>query len=255
MLISGQIPFDGDSMIQILDNIKNNEVKFEGKIWADISQDAKDFITQCLNKDKDLRITAAEALSSPWFCSQPKLIEYKITDEIIEALMNYKATSILKKEALSVLVKLINEDLIQDLREIFRSIDTDFTGMISSKELNEAAKAAGRRFSKSELKEIIHNCNYNNDGKINYSDFLAATLSPKNLASNNSLLWALFKHFDVDDSDEITRDNIIESIQKSGRSVTDDDIQTIFNEHDTQRDGKISFDEFRLMLKHLLVNN
>jgi Ca2+-binding EF-hand superfamily protein len=65
----------------------------------------------------------------------------------------------------------------------------------------------------------------------------------------------LFKHFDVDDSDEITRDNIVVSIQKSGRCVTEDDIQTIFDEHDIEQTGRISFDEFKIMLKHLLVDS
>jgi calcium-dependent protein kinase len=157
MLLSGKIPFEGSSMVQIMDNIQNNEVRFDEPIWATISQDAKDLILRCLDKDKTSRITAAEALKCPLFLNQSKIAEYRISDEHIESLKNYKATSVLKKEALSVLVKLINEDLIQDLREVFRSIDTDFTGMISAKELKEAAKSAGRRMSKSEIKQIINN--------------------------------------------------------------------------------------------------
>lgn len=44
---------------------------------------------------------------------------------------------------------------------------------------------------------------YFGNGKINYSEFLAATLSAKDTL-NDEMLWRLFKTFDVDDTGSIS---------------------------------------------------
>jgi calcium-dependent protein kinase len=58
------------------------------------------------------------------------------------------------------------------------------------------------------------------NGKINYSEFLAATVSIKSVLTNE-LLWGLFKHFDTDDSDFITSENIQEAMAKVGKAIDD----------------------------------
>ena len=57
---------------------------------------------------------------------------------------------------------------------------------------------------------------YVGNGKINYSEFLAATLSAKNTLTDETL-WRLFKTFDVDDTDYISRANLLEAFQRLGR--------------------------------------
>lgn len=184
-----------------------------------------------MNKNKHKRISAAKALKSRWFTSTKNELDCTLSDDVMESLRKYRGCSILKKEALNVLVKLISEDDIYDLRKEFRIIDKDFTGAISAKELEEAFKSTGRIITKSEIKDIINNCDYQENGKINYSEFLAATLSSKNRLSEE-MLWALFKHFDSDDNNSITPENIIETLAKSGRLVTQEEIEIVLREHD-----------------------
>ena len=68
-----------------------------------------------------------------------------------------------------------------------------------------------------EIDEIIDNVQFSNENpemhKINYSQFLAATISVKKVL-NDDMLLALFKHFDIDNSDFITRTDIIGSMAK-----------------------------------------
>ena len=54
-----------------------------------------------------------------------------------------------------------------------------------------------------EIKQIIANVDYAGNGKINYSEFLAATIELKSVLTYDKL-WALFKYFDTDDSGIIT---------------------------------------------------
>jgi Ca2+-binding EF-hand superfamily protein len=59
---------------------------------------------------------------------------------------------------------------------------------------------------------------------------------------------ALFKHFDVDNSDYITPDNIKEALKKVGKSISDKEISEVLQHHDLEKNGKISFDEFKVMM-------
>ena len=53
-LLSGKTPFESDSIKKIDWNINNKKITFENTCdenWSDISQEAKDFILKCLNRD------------------------------------------------------------------------------------------------------------------------------------------------------------------------------------------------------------
>ncbi|KAF3690436.1 Myosin light chain kinase family member 4 [Channa argus] len=66
MLLSGLSPFLGDDDNETLNNILACQWSFEEEEFADISDDAKDFITRLLVKSKSWRMSAAEALRHPW---------------------------------------------------------------------------------------------------------------------------------------------------------------------------------------------
>lgn len=114
---------------------------------------------------------------------------------------------------MNILVKMLNEEEFEDLREQFREIDKDHTGYINAKELEEAIRNMGNNVTADEIKQIIDKVDYVQNGKINYSEFLAATISASNVLSNEMLL-TLFNHFDTDSSGFITAENIKESFGK-----------------------------------------
>ena len=73
--------------------------------------------------------------------------------------------------------------------------------------------------SSQRIKSIMINVDYEGNGKINYSEFLAATVSVRSVLTNEKL-YALFKHFDTDNSDFITPDNIREAFLQNGRELS-----------------------------------
>ena len=60
-------------------------------------------------------------------------------------------------------------------------------------------------------------------------------------------LWMIFKHFDVDDTNFISRENIVKAMEKLGKEITEDEINEAIQKHDIQQDGQISFEEFKIM--------
>ncbi|XP_036377940.1 myosin light chain kinase 2, skeletal/cardiac muscle isoform X2 [Megalops cyprinoides] len=66
MLLSGLSPFLGEDDNETLNNILACQWSFEEEEFADISEEAKEFISRLLVKSKSWRMSAAEALKHPW---------------------------------------------------------------------------------------------------------------------------------------------------------------------------------------------
>jgi calcium-dependent protein kinase len=98
-----------------------------------------------------------------------------------------------------------------------------------------------------EINQIIKEVDLAGNGLINYSEFLAATL-PSDDIFDHSMIWVLFKEFDVDNSDYITKENLLEAFSKRGKQLSQTDISDIIKKHDAAKNGRISFDEFASMI-------
>jgi len=60
--LSGIPPFNGASDQEIMKKVKSAKVSFADPVWAQVSDQAKDFITQLLTKEQDKRPSAEQAL-------------------------------------------------------------------------------------------------------------------------------------------------------------------------------------------------
>lgn len=68
------------------------------------------------------------------------------------------------------------------------------------------------------MEQIINEVDYFGNHKINYSEFLAATLDVKAFL-NEEKLNAIFSQFDTDNSGSISRDNIVTALAKMGHEI------------------------------------
>jgi hypothetical protein len=83
------------------------------------------------------------------------------------------------------------------------------------------------------------------DGKVNYSEFLAATISTINF-NKEEKLWSAFKYFDTTDSGYITLDSVMDALKDSGVFIDEEGLIKTFNEFQTKGKGKkINFKEFK----------
>ncbi|XP_047415460.1 myosin light chain kinase family member 4 isoform X1 [Sciurus carolinensis] len=70
MLLSGLSPFLGDNDAETLNNILACRWDLEDEEFQDISEEAREFISKLLIKEKSWRISASEALKHPWLSDQ-----------------------------------------------------------------------------------------------------------------------------------------------------------------------------------------
>ena len=88
---------------------------------------------------------------------------------------------------MNLLVKTASEKEVQDLRAQFQAIDKDGTGMIKASELHEILMQKRMNVSDQEIRDMIDQIDYHNNKRINYSEFLAATIDVRNFLTESRL--------------------------------------------------------------------
>ena len=96
--------------------------------------------------------------------------------------------------------------------------------MITIAELRDALETYGQHLTQEEIKKIVKNLDYAGNGKINYSEFLVATIEITSVLTYDRL-WALFKYFDTDSSGYITPENLMDAFGKTGKALSEADIK------------------------------
>jgi calcium-dependent protein kinase len=66
IILSGMPPFNGQNDQEIMKKVRIGKFSFSDPCWSNISDKAKDLITQLLTYDVDKRPSAEEALKHPW---------------------------------------------------------------------------------------------------------------------------------------------------------------------------------------------
>ena len=138
--------------------------------------------------------------------------------------------------------------------KLFNQIDINGDGKITEAELY---KGLSLKIKSDTLKEEVHgiykNLDMDNNGFIEYEEFVRAAVSKEKFMTDNVLRFA-FRYFDKDGSGEITFDEIEEVFKKNvadKKNVTQG-LKQIVNEVDINGDGIISFEEFAYVMKKML---
>uniref|UniRef100_A0A8C4U8Z6 Protein kinase domain-containing protein n=1 Tax=Falco tinnunculus TaxID=100819 RepID=A0A8C4U8Z6_FALTI len=91
ILLSGESPFQGDNDMETLSNVTAAQWDFEEETFSEISQQAKDFISQLLQKDPRCRLSSVQALLHPWLQQpQPNSTKALSKERIKQFLMRRK---------------------------------------------------------------------------------------------------------------------------------------------------------------------
>ena len=87
-----------------------------------------------LTKTVAQRITLKRALKHPWFELAPDE-EFEIDPAILQGLRFQKFSSSFQKQAMSVLVKHLDEEELEELNKVFIKLDITQTGTLTAEEL------------------------------------------------------------------------------------------------------------------------
>jgi len=264
ILLSGRAPFSGETDEEIINKIKIGTYDLKRSPWNTISKEAISLIQGLLQKDPNQRLTAEEALNSPWFKNlktKEKLNELKVMKneaKFIQNLKSYHPDKLLQVATLAYLVHNFNQlEEVQEACKLFNKFDLNGDGKISKDELSKGIKSV-IQISNEKLEEDVNKIfkalDTDNSGFIDFEEFVRAAIDKEKLLNEQTLKFA-FQFFDKDGNGDITRDSIknvfFPNINKN--DVRESRLQSIIKDVDTNGDGKISFQEFSSVMRNILL--
>lgn len=266
ILLSGSPPFDGSDDQVIMEKVRKGDFYFKSKEWEFISEEAKDLISKMLTYDQKKRVSADGALQHPWIVNFNKLRKDKNKDDIenafvlrkpFEMLKKFNAKQKLQQATIAFLVHhASSNEMVKDLRKIFKEIDENGDGTLSYDEIKNGFKKyyKDEDIAEKELETLIKNMDQDNNKCIEYEEFLRATVDLEILLSNENLKLA-FNSFDTLRVGKLSFNDIKKIL---GVIESDNDnvlIKTILMEIDKNGDGEISFEEFKELMVKVLEGN
>ena len=261
LLLTGELPFNGITEEQIKNKILRGRFCFYNRLFKNISLEAKDLIRQCFIYDPNKRISSKEALNHPFFKNEimdnlyinldPE-IENK-TKEAILSLINFPYESKFFQAVITYLVhNFIPKEDETKLKNVFLSIDSDFDGKISKNDLKIIIKKFKLNISNEKLQKSIERVDFDNDGYIDFPEFLQATVNLNNLFTKENLEIA-FNSFDTHSDGTVSvleLEEILGFNDKTNRNVVFEFMKEI-NKVETD---EFTFDEFKIIVMKFLNN-
>ena len=256
MTLTGAPPFDGQTDEEIIHNIKIGKYNKSCKRYLEHSKEVRDLVTSLLEKNINKRLSAKEALKHEWFKKYGgrSLFSNFKKEEImpyINNLFQYKYNSKIQELVIAFLVhNLSNNDETLIILKMFRFFNKAGDCKLTKKELMEGLYEYKNKEEVNEMADIIfERLDGDNNGYIEYEEFLRACVDKSKLMTRENLKYA-FKFLDNDNTKTINVKNILHAFVTKPNK----EIETIFmitlKEVDKDGDGIIRFGEFyELMTK------
>lgn len=246
MLLTGRHPFHagkGTRTTELRAHIVNGTI-IEHPNWMAAPQQAQDLVRRLLVVDPSQRMSAAEALQHAWLKSITQDIRRDsaagpvcIPRSVFEGLWRYQASNRLKKAALKLLAKEVDEARIRSLREHFLALDCNQDGCLDRDDILIGMR---RHLEQHNLKsaDLTSVLPPEAGGQISCTSFTAALLAQQGFV--RAELLNAFRRFDIHNEGKISPSTLAEVLKVSAPNSNHD----ILNEADFGQDGAIDFEEF-----------
>ena len=176
ILLCGYPPFNGDDDDEIMKCVKTKIFSYPEEEWNSVSDDAKNLINRIL-VDANIRPNAQEILNDSWVKNLAPHSKLNIKLNV-NSFKNYEGSNKLKKATLTYIASRLNENDIQKLKDSFQAIDDNNDGMLSLDEMKKAI-SLNKGITCSNVEEIFKSIDTDNSGVINYTEFIAASLDKR----------------------------------------------------------------------------
>jgi len=260
MFIVGHAPFDGRTDKEIMGKIKQGNYSKNDERWIYASKEVKDLIQKLLVIEPEKRLTAIEALKHPWFKITNSNILYNniSKDEVLKCVQNllsYKINSKFEELVLAYIIhSMPRPKEAKTCIKLFKLANKNEDGKLLRNELKETLLNFVSEEFLSNYDEIFSQLDGDNNGYIDYEEFLRATLDRKSFVNENVLNLA-FDFFDKNRTGYISKDKIMSYFINTNNNMDEELFTKIFDEIDINKDGKIYFNEFKEMMMSSLNYN
>ena len=186
ILLCGKPPFKGKSKQQIFTEIVHKELDFDAEpTFAGVTEEARDFITQCLDKNYNMRASADKLLHHQWLSKvlgdpNVKIENLHITDNLLE----FRRTTTFQSGVMSFLVHLKTSQVeLDELKQLFLTLDTSNDGVLQAEEVEAGIRKLFGKVYASGYQEVMKTIDRDGNGTIDYDEFITACIDKQKLVN------------------------------------------------------------------------
>jgi len=259
VMLSGRTPFNADNLAGIAKEIRSCNYTFNYPEFEQVSDASKDFIRTCLKVNPAERVSMSDLLNHKWLSENVKgLFTDAEKQEHREALYRNLAKFSKGDKFQQGIITFIIHSLGQDeetsaLGNLFATLDSSGDGKLTAAELLEGLQIVfGLDPAAVNAESVMAAMDVDKDGRIDYSEFLSATMNHEKLLNNDNLA-KVFHYLDVDNNGEVSYEELLSKLDAAGLSRRNKDVwDRILAEADANGDKVLSEKEFILQMNKFL---
>lgn len=258
VMLCGKPPFWGNFAEQ-LKRMKKETYPMSDSTWQAISRDAKDLIRGMLKCNPKERMPLDKVLNHPWLRNPCSYMGAGISRQVLANMRQFSNTSQFFSLCVASVARQLDHRSLRDVHRVFCDMDTNGDGVLELSEVKAGFEKIFGKGSKEldEVEEMFARLDLDGSGHIDYTEFCAAGIGER-MSTEEHVLWAAFKAFDVQDDDgRITREEIKQVLRRADvnqfwtNQVCDELSNELFARYDKNGDGSLDFDEFLKLMREI----
>uniref|UniRef100_A0A803PTN0 non-specific serine/threonine protein kinase n=1 Tax=Cannabis sativa TaxID=3483 RepID=A0A803PTN0_CANSA len=248
ILLCGVPPFWAETEQGVAQAIIRSVIDFKRDPWPRVSDNAKDLVKKMLDPDPKQRLTAQEVLEHPWIQNAKKAPNVPLGETVRARLKQFSVMNKLKKRALGVIAEHLSIEEVAGIKEAFEMMDNGNKGKVVLEELRIGLQKLGQQIPEPDLQILMEAADVDGDGALNYGEFVAVSVHLRRMA-NDEHLHKAFSFFDQNGSGYIEIEELRNALNDEVDTNSEEVITAIMHDVDTDKDGRISYEEFAAMMK------
>ncbi|KAI6196446.1 hypothetical protein M3Y94_01111000 [Aphelenchoides besseyi] len=143
----------------------------------------------------------------------------------------------------------LTREQVEELKEAFELFDKDKDGRVTATELGIVMQSLGHCPTDQELTDMVNEIDEDGNGSIELEEFAKMMSRTVKESDVERELREAFLVFDKDQDGFISAYELRFVMRNLGENLSDDECYGMIKEADIDGDGKISYEEFALMMR------
>lgn len=221
-MVTGRLPFHGCSPSETLNNVRRCSNRWESRL-SHLSAEGKDFVRSLIVKDPRLRPSAESLINHPWIVGHTAQSPAVLQRNLFQSISNFTCLSHFRRACLSVLASSASSSAVSELQELFLALSDTGKGAVTSEKFADCLESMCQ-VERSASVEIFRLLDEDGDGKVYYTEFLAAAMHDQ-AHLHADVVRRTFDHFDAEGTGFMNLDNVKRVL---GNSLNEQDVQDLF---------------------------
>uniref|UniRef100_A0A8C9KMY7 EF-hand calcium-binding domain-containing protein 11 n=1 Tax=Panthera tigris altaica TaxID=74533 RepID=A0A8C9KMY7_PANTA len=138
----------------------------------------------------------------------------------------------------------LTEEQVAELKEAFSLFDKDGGGAVRTRKFGTVVRSLGQNPTEDELQDMINKVDADNDGTIEFPEFLTMTARKMKESDSKEEIQKAFRVFDKDINGHISAAELCHVMTNLGEKLTDEEVGEMIREADIDGDGQVNYEEF-----------